>query len=260
MVLILDINDISFSYDGKRQIFEDISFCVNQGEIMSIIGKNGIGKSTLIKCLINLYSVNSGTVKIMDRDISSMSAKSLAKIIGYVPQGHQTVFPFTALDFVTMGRSPHLSFLDSPGEKDFKIAEKAIEKIGAEYLIERPINEISGGERQMLMLARALAQEAKVLILDEPTSHLDFGNQLKVLCAIEKLSKEGIAIVMSTHFPDHAFMLSSKVAIMQNKRFIAQGDAGDVITRENLKEAYGIDVSISHVKDAKRDVCVPISF
>jgi len=258
--LILDINEISFSYDGNRQIFEDISFSVKKGEIMSIIGKNGIGKSTLIKCLINLYPVNTGFIKIMGQDIRSMSAKSLARIIGYVPQGHQTVFPFTALDFVTMGRSPHLSFLDSPGEKDVRIAEEAINKIGAEYLKDRPINEISGGERQMLMLARALAQEAKVLILDEPTSHLDFGNQHKVLCAIEKLSKEGIAIVMSTHFPDHAFMLSSQVAIMQDKKFIAQGDADDVITRQNLKDAYGIDVAISHVGDAGRNVCVPLSF
>lgn len=258
MAVILDIKDISFSYDGMRKIFDGISFSLDEGDIISILGRNGIGKSTLIKCLINFYPVNSGCIKVMGKDIDSYSLPNLAKIIGYVPQGHETVFPFTALEFVLMGRSPHLSFLDSPGEDDIAIAEEAMNKTGVGHLKDRNINETSGGERQMLMLARALAQEAKVLVLDEPTSHLDFGNQLKILGAIDKLSKEGIAIVMSTHFPDHAFMISSKVAIMQDRGFIAQGAAKDVITKENLKKAYGVDVSVSYVEDAGRDVCVPL--
>ncbi|MBP2134416.1 iron complex transport system ATP-binding protein [Methanomicrobium sp. W14] len=258
MAVILDVKNVSFSYDGKENIFDNVSFSLEKGDIISILGRNGIGKSTLIKCLINFYSVRSGSISIMERDINDYSLPDLAKVIGYVPQGHETVFPFSTLDFVLMGRSPHLSFLSSPAEKDVEIAKKAIEKLGVGYLMDKNINEISGGERQMIMLARALAQEAKILILDEPTSHLDFGNQFRVLKAISRLSDEGIAIIMSTHFPDHAFMISSKVAVMHDRKFIAIGNACDVITKDNLKKAYGVDVSVSYVDDAKRDVCAPV--
>jgi len=167
------------------------------------------------------------------------------------------VFPFPVREFVLMGRAPHLELFSSPCKDDYAKADEAIDLVGIHKIADKPVNEISGGEYQLAMIARALAQEPEVLLLDEPTSHLDFGNQIRVLEIIDRLASNGLSVIMSSHFPDHAFLTSNNVAIMQHGSFIAYGLAEDVVTEENLKETYGVDVSITYSRDVERHVCVP---
>ena len=255
--MTLNIEHASFSYDGITKQLEDISFSLRRGEVFSLLGRNGTGKSTLIKCILNILTLQEGAVEIDGRRVGGMRPDEVAREVGYVPQGHRSVFPFAAIDFVLMGRAPHISTFSVPGEEDYEKAEEAFARIGISHLREKPISEMSGGEAQMVMIARALAQEPSLLILDEPTSHLDIGNQMKVIAAVDSLAADGIAILMSTHFPDHAFLVSHSAAILESGRLIARGLAEDVITKENLREAYGVDVCVHYIEEAERMVCVP---
>jgi len=181
----------------------------------------------------------------------------IAKKIGYVPQAHEIIFPFSVREFVLMGRAPHLPAFSSPGKEDYAKADQMIDLVGIGKIADKPVNEVSGGEYQLAMIARALTQEPAILLLDEPTSHLDFGNQIRVLEIIDQLADSGISVVMSSHFPDHAFLTSNNVAIMQYGSFMAYGLAEEVVTAENLKRTYGVDVSIIYSHDVARHVCVP---
>ena len=260
MAVILDVENAAFSYDPRKTVFHDITFDLEPGEIFSLIGPNGTGKSTLIKCLVDILRIESGSIRLLGHDITKMKRSDIAKIIGYVPQIHQIVFPFSVMEFVLMGRAPYVPPFSSPGRYDEEIARDSIDNVGISHLADRSISEISGGEYQLVMIARALTQEPDILFLDEPTSHLDLGNQMRMLTIIEKLATSGIAVVQSTHFPDHAFFTEgSSSAIMQDGSFIAQGPTTQVITRENLKKAYGIDVAISYIEEAGRKVCVPLA-
>lgn len=257
MGMILDVTNAAFTYDGGRMIFEDISFAIEKSECLCILGPNGTGKSTLIKCLVGLMPLAQGNILLNGQDIGRLSRADIAKQIAYVPQGHQVVFPFPVLEYVLMGRSPHLPLFSSPGEEDRRIAAEALDTVGITHLAHRPVSEISGGELQLVLIARALAQQPAVMILDEPTSHLDFGNQVRVLRLIERLAKDGIGVIMSSHFPDHSFIIPQRVAIMKDRRFIAVGDADDVVTPAILRQAYGIDVTVTHVEEVGRRICVP---
>lgn len=257
--MILNVEGASFSYDGATKQFEDISFSLDRGEVFSLLGRNGTGKSTLIRCILNVLTLQGGSVKINGRRVTDMRPDEIARAVGYVPQTHHVVFPFTAFDFALMGRAPHIPRFSIPGEEDCEKVEEAFARIGISHLRDKCISEMSGGESQMVMIARALAQEPSLLILDEPTSHLDIGNQMKVIATIDRLATDGIAILMSTHFPDHGFLVSHTVAILQDGRLLARGPAEDVITKENLQKAYGIDVCVRYVEEAERMVCIPIS-
>ena len=257
MGMILDVQQAGFRYDFRRMIFSDISFGLAEEEVLCILGPNGIGKSTLIRCLANLNPLCAGSIRLHDRDVRSLNHRDVAKIVGYVPQAHEIVFPFQVREFVLMGRAPHLELFSSPGKDDYAIADEAIDLVGIRKIADKPVNEISGGEYQLAMIARALAQEPEVLLLDEPTSHLDFGNQIRVLEIIDRLARDGLSVIMSSHFPDHAFLTSNNVAIMQHGSFMAYGLAEDVVTEENLKQTYGVDVSITYSRDVERQVCVP---
>lgn len=253
---LFEAKNISFSYDGER-IFEDISFSIERGDVLCILGPNGTGKTTLIKCLNGLHDVDSGEILVNGKNIRKLSFSEISKHIGYIPQSHVPSFPFTVMDVVIMGRAPYLNLTDSPKEKDIQIALDSLKTLGIENLKDKEYTNLSGGERQLVFLARVLCQQPDILILDEPTSHLDFGNQIKLLEIIDNLSKAGLSIIMSSHFPDHAFLSSTKVAIMKNKRFIDFGTPEDVVTEENLRKAYSIDVKLIEL-DNERKVCVPL--
>ena len=256
--MILNVEGASFSYDGVTKQFEDISFSLGRGEVLSLLGRNGTGKSTLIKCILNVLTPRCGKIEINGRRITGMRPDEIAREVGYVPQIHHAAFPFTAFDFALMGRAPHIAIFSVPDEIDCEKVEEAFTRIGISHLRDKCISEMSGGESQMVMIARALAQEPSMLILDEPTSHLDIGNQMKVITTIDQLAADGIAILMSTHFPDHGFMISHSVAILEDGRLIAKGPAEDVITRENLLEAYGVDICVRYIEEANRMVCIPV--
>ncbi len=258
MDMIIDVSDAGFSYDRHTMVFSKISFSLHKHEIFCILGPNGIGKSTLIRCLANLHPLCTGSVRLAGKDLTTLRRNEAAREIGYVPQTHQVAFPFSVLDFVLMGRAPHLGTFSSPGCDDYEKAHEIIEMVGISGIMEREVNQISGGEFQLAMIARALTQEPGILLLDEPTSHLDFGNQIRVLDIIDRLARDGVSVIMTSHFPDHAFLASTRVAIMQHGSFMSYGTARDVITEENLKETYGIDVIIDYCTGAARHVCIPL--
>lgn len=253
---LFEVKKISFSYYDE-EIFSDISFSIDKGDVLCILGPNGTGKTTLIKCLNGLHDINSGEILINGNNIKNLSFKEISKHIGYIPQSHIPSFPFKVFDVVLMGRAPYLNLTDSPNEKDKEIALDALKTLGIEYLKDKEYTNLSGGERQLVFLARVLCQKPDILILDEPTSHLDFGNQIKLLEIIDNLAKSGLSIIMSSHFPDHAFLSSNKVAIMKDKHFIDFGSPEDVVTEKNLRNAYSIDVKLMEL-DNKRKVCVPM--
>ena len=252
----LKVKEAAFSYDGKKNVFENISFSVKEGEVFCILGPNGSGKSTLLKCLDKLLHLNNGRVYFDDKDLVSMSRKELAAYVGFLPQLHVSTFPFTVAEVAVMGRSPHLSLAASPSVEDYALAEANLKMLGIAHLSEKPYTNISGGERQLALIAMVLTQQPRFLLLDEPTSHLDFGNQIRMLNHIQALSKKGFSIILTTHFPDHAFHLSSTVAMMNEGNFMALGNADEIITEKNLKKIYGIDVQVSYVNSSK--VCVPV--
>ena len=257
MSKILEIRHAEFSYNHGKKIFEDVNISLEEGDVLCILGPNGTGKSTLIKCLNGLLHLNNGEILYNNTDIYSMNNAELAKSIGYIPQTHQATFAFKVFDVVTLGRAPHLGLTDSPSENDFKIAQEAMESLGISHLKDKPYTQISGGERQLTLMARVLAQQPQILLLDEPTSHLDFGNQIRTLQVINQLASNGLSVIMTSHFPDHAFISSNQVAILNNGILMAKGTPEEVITRENMKQAYDIDVKIIDV-DMHRKAVIPL--
>lgn len=258
MELILEVKSLAYSY-GNGNIFEDVSFSVGKGEVMCILGPNGAGKSTLIKCIAGIFKPTEGIISIMGKDTSLLRQGDIARNIGYVPQQNETVFPFTVLDFVVMGRTPHLSMFSSPGAEDVKIARKCLEMVGIQDFENNIFSKLSGGQRQLVMIARALTQQPSLLLLDEPTSHLDFGNQLKVLEIVGKLANSGMSILMNTHMPDHAFLVGDNAAVLHENRMMSTGCVEDVVTSKNMSSAYGIDVVVRDIEDMARKICIPCS-
>jgi iron complex transport system ATP-binding protein len=254
----LEVNNASFSYKKGTTVFKDISFTLQQGEVLCLLGPNGAGKSTLLNCIGNLYNLETGSISLDGKEISSMSRMDIAKKIGFIPQFHNPVFPYLVFDFVLMGRTPYIGPFSSPKEEDLIVTKKAIEAVGITYMSKKHYNELSGGERQLVMFAKVLAQAPNIILLDEPTSHLDFGNQLKILSLVDDLAKRGFSIIMTSHFPDHAFLIPTKVALMKNQSFVAMGPANDILTEENMKQTFDIDVKILFIEQANRKACIPL--
>jgi iron complex transport system ATP-binding protein len=252
--------NIAFSYSQEtaRSIFQNVSLAVQSGDVFCLLGPNGIGKSTLLKCLSGILRIQQGRIFLNGRDLSEFKLPDVAKHIGYVPQGLTSAFPFRIKDIIIMGRAPHLSILASPSRSDMGIAYKAMETVGVAHLADRPCNSVSGGEWQLTLIARALVQEPQILLLDEPTSHLDMGNQLKILQVIKDLANAGMTIVMASHFPDHAFLVANVVAILNNGQIAYVGAPDEVITDKNLQATYGVDVRVVQLEDGGlRKACFP---
>jgi iron complex transport system ATP-binding protein len=246
---------------GNKTVLKDISVKVESGELLCLLGPNGVGKTTFFKSILGFLKLQGGDITINGENIKKWSRRKLAQIIGYVPQAHIPPFPFKVIDVVTMGRTAHMGSFSSPSEKDTAIAEEALKSLGVYFLKDRIYTEISGGERQMVLIARALTQQPQILVLDEPTSNLDFGNQVRVLEQINRLVQKGMGVIMTSHFPDHAFLCSGKVALMKRNNDFVVGSADEVITEENLRSAYGVDVKITSTTNNRGEYirsCVPI--
>lgn len=241
---MLKINNISFSYGQDKKILDDISLDVSQGDVLGILGINGAGKTTFIKCINNIFSPDFGTVKINGKDISSMTPKEIAQLIAYVPQCNGTFFNINVLDTVMMGRLPYAG--RSYSKKDREIVYNILEKMNLEKFAFRSISEMSGGERQRVFIARALAQQPKIIILDEPTSSLDLHNQLFILKIIEDLAKrDNLTIIMIIHDLNLASMFCSKLVMLKEGKIFAQGNSVDVLTEENISKVYKVSSKIS---------------
>ncbi len=235
------VRSLRFSY-GKNIVLEDLSFEVDEGEILTILGPNGSGKTTLLKCLNRLLKPK-GSVLIDSFEISKLNEKELAKLVGYVPQIHSPAFPYKVVDVVVSGRTPHLG-LSIPTRKDYELAYDVLGRLGLSHLADKPYTQLSGGELRLVLIARALVQQPKVLLLDEPTSHLDLRNRVLVLKVLREIAREGIAVVMSEHDPNLASIFSDKVLLMCKGKIVGYGRVQDVLTRENIAKVYGVKVEI----------------
>ncbi|MCW3136048.1 MAG: ABC transporter ATP-binding protein [Canidatus Methanoxibalbensis ujae] len=238
----LRIKDVEFSY-GSNPVLEGVSFDVNDGEILGIIGPNGAGKSTLLRCMNRILKVRKGVIMIDGKNISDFSRIELARIMGYVPQSTHQIFPNTVFDTILMGRRPHLGW--KCGEIDIKKVLETIEMLNIVDLAMRDITELSGGQQQKVFIARALAQEPEVLILDEPTSNLDIKHQLEVMNIISKIVKErGITAVMAVHDLNLASRYVDRIIMMHAGKIFAVGNPSDVLTEENIRKVYGVEAIV----------------
>ncbi|MDQ7094559.1 ABC transporter ATP-binding protein [Desulfosporosinus sp. PR] len=238
-----ELKDIKCGYGGKT-VLQDISFAVEAGEVLCVLGPNGTGKTTLFKTILGLLKPLAGEILIDGNNSLHWSRTKMAQVIGYIPQAQNTSFPFSVMDMILMGRTAHLGNFASPTKKDRKIAEQVIATLDISLLKQRIFTELSGGEKQLVLIARALAQEPKMLVMDEPTSALDFGNQLKVLGQVKELARQGLAIIMASHVPDHAFFYATKVMLLNQGGLFGLGKANEVITEKGLRELYGVNVKI----------------
>ncbi len=257
---LLEACDVSCGYQADTPIICNINFTVKPGDIVCVLGPNGVGKTTLFKSILGQLPLITGTIQLLGKDISKISHTDIARIIGYVPQAHVPPFPFSVGDVVAMGRTAHLSLFSAPSLDDELIAFEALEKLGISKLYERPYTEISGGERQLVLIARALAQQTTMLIMDEPTANLDFGNQVRVLERIEDLAASGFALLMTTHFPDHALQCSTSCILLESPETYTAGPAEEIITAESLQRVYGIDAEVQTVTTAAgpEKICLPL--
>jgi ABC-type cobalamin/Fe3+-siderophores transport system ATPase subunit len=257
---MLELKNVSCGY-GKKEIVHDISFNVEPGEFVCILGPNGSGKTTLLKSILGLLPPSSGTILLEGRNIHRMSEAEIGQGMGYIPQAHTPPFPFTVMDVVLMGRTPHLSTLAMPNKDDEEIALSSLAELNITYLKDMKYTQISGGERQLVLIARALAQCPKILVMDEPTSSLDFGNQHIVLEKMRQLSHKGMSILMVTHDPDHALYCASKVIMIKKGRVLKEGSPEDTVSEENMEDIYNTRVKIGRIRlsDGRSiQVCIPV--
>jgi iron complex transport system ATP-binding protein len=240
---MLEVKSLDFGFPG-RTIGRGVSFSLGAGEVLCVLGPNGGGKTTLFRTLLGLLEPHGGDIHLGGSPLSSLNRGEIARRIGYVPQGHSAYFAFTVREFVLMGRTAHLGAFSSPGARDHAIALKTLESLGIAHLADKPVTEISGGERQLALVARALAQEPKLLVLDEPTASLDFGNQVRVLQRIGSLAGSGIAILFSSHDPDHAFLCARRALLLAEGRVLEIGTPREVIRPDTLERMYGVSVQV----------------
>lgn len=251
----ISVRGVSFGYTNKT-VLRDINLDIAHGEIVTLLGPNGCGKSTLIKLMLGLYRPVQGSIHLDGVDISCLGSKTIARMIAYVPQIHRSSFPYTVMDIVLMGRIPHKTFFFRYSKKDISIAGDAMERLSISHLAERPYTELSGGERQLTVVARAIAQGARTLIMDEPATGLDYGNQLRLLDQIIKFSREGYTFIKSTHSPEHALWVADRAIMIKNGTIVADGKCDEIISTESLFHLYNAKVSVIKLNGSLR-VCVP---
>jgi len=237
----LEARALAFGY-RNRPVGSDIDLSLQAGRVLCLLGPNGSGKTTLMKTLLGLLPAQAGDIRLDGRALDEWPARERAQRLAYVPQAAETFFDFTVVEMVEMGRTSHRGIFARPSRRDAEAARKALETLGIGALAERPIHRVSGGERQLALIARALATEAAMLVLDEPTANLDFGNQMRVLAEIVRLRERGIAVLLCSHDPGHALEVADEVLLIREGRTFARGTPVETITDANLSRLYGIEV------------------
>jgi len=244
----LGVRNGSFGYTKEHTLLRDISFTLEQGRIMSILGQNGIGKTTLLKCLIGLLKWRKGQTLVDGKPFNSIKE---CESIGYVPQAHPTVFAFTVSELAAMGRARYVPLFGKPSRRDRQKVMEALETVGIIDLKDRLCSQLSGGQLQLVYIARALVNEPQLLIMDEPESHLDFRNQYIILNLIKKLREDrGISCIINTHYPDHALKISDYTLMLGRGRYIF-GCSDDIVTEKNMKEFFEVNVKILSIQGVK---------
>jgi len=255
---VIELKNLSCGY-GSKVVVKDFNARIESGEIFCLLGPNGIGKTTLFKTVLGMLHPLRGEILMNGQDTRTLGTRERAGLIAYVPQSSIQPFSFVVEDVVVMGRVAMHGVFGKPGKEDREKALTVMERLGIEHLAPRIFPELSGGERQMVLIARALAQEPAFLMMDEPTSNLDFGNQAVVLESIVRLNNEGLGIIMTTHHPEHVLRCGGRVALMKRDGYVT-GISREIITEENMQATYGIPVAVTDLnyRDERLYLCQPM--
>ncbi|WP_027400394.1 ABC transporter ATP-binding protein [Anaerovorax odorimutans] len=246
---LIHVKNASFGYD-ENNLFSNVNLKLGKGQLCCLMGPNGCGKSTLLDCILGIHKLRNGEIEIADQLLSVYKPSQLAKQLAYVPQIHDRSFPYQVIQIVLMGRSAHMTHFQTPSDKDEQIALNALTSVGIAHLADRPYTQISGGEMQLVMLARALVQQTPIIIMDEPTAHLDYKNELLFMETVVKLIKDhGVSVLMATHSPNQAFYFENqainvKIAIMSKGGIYKSGLPNEILTEESIRRIYQIDSKI----------------
>ena len=252
----IEVKHLSFSY-GKRQVLRDVTFSVDRGRLLSVLGPNGVGKSTLFRCILGLLHGFQGEITVDGVSVSALGARELARKVAYIPQSNYPAFQYSVFDMVLMGTTAQSRAFSPPGPKQEAAAREALERLDIGHLAERSYTRLSGGERQLVLIARALAQQSPVLLMDEPTANLDYGNQIRVLTKVRALADAGYTIVQSTHNPEQSYLFSHQILAMKDGRVLAHGTPDEVMNENLIKALYGIDAEVVPLRDGRMRVCIP---
>lgn len=259
MTPMLQVKDLHFNYD-RTPILQGVSFEVEEGELCGLFGPNGCGKTTLFKCCLNFLKFHKGSVQMDGRSVAKMRVEDMAKVVAYVPQEHKPPFPYLTKEVVLMGRTPRLKGIFGISKADKKKASDALDLLGLSDIGDRPYNQLSGGQRQMVLMARAIAQETPLMFLDEPTSALDFSNQIRIWRIMRLVAESGVTILACSHDPNHVSWFCDKVVVMKSNRILKEGSPHNVITESVLDEIYRDMCSVRSIGESRmvlpRDVAL----
>jgi iron complex transport system ATP-binding protein len=253
----LEIRDATLGY-GRKPVLTNVCLTLETGETVCILGRNGAGKTTLFKSVLGLLPLLSGQILLNGKDTGKWQRQHFARMVAYVPQAHSLPFPYKVEDVVLFGRTAHLSRFASPDRKDRRIAGECMERLHIAHLKDRIFTQLSGGEQQLVIVARALAQQPSFLVMDEPTSNLDFGNRIKIIRQINDLRNEALGILMATHSPNHVFMCDARVVVVHRGGIWRQGNANEIVNEDMLREVYDVKAHIQHFTGMpQKKFCIP---
>lgn len=259
--MLLTIENVFGGY-GNGDVLKGISCNADYGDVLCLLGPNGCGKTTLFRMMLGTLPVTDGKIVIDGKNIHDFTTKALANMIAYIPQYHSPVFAYTVLDVVIMGRASHFSAFETPKEPDREAAFSALEKVNALHLANKKYTSLSGGQRQLVLIARAICQSAKIFIMDEPAANLDYANHQLLMNVISGLARQGYCIIMSTHSPEHPFSVGTKVLLMKTGKVVRFGTPKEVITSETLQSVYDIEMDVITAHDrygCERTICLPVN-
>ncbi len=256
---MIEVKDLSCGY-GNRMVLKEVSFTGNPGDIICILGPNGSGKSTLIKSILGLLKPFEGKILIDNEDIENWNWRKRANKISYIPQSFSSTFQYKVKDIVLMGRTSYLNLISFPSKEDENIAEEAMEKLNILHLKNKIYSQLSGGERQLVKIAQAIAQQSEIIIMDEPTNNLDFSNQIIMLKHLKEWIKKGVTVIMATHYPEHAFLYGTKALLVKDGKVVEIDNPKENLKERDLKDLYNVDLKLINLdsQDKAMKMCLPI--
>lgn len=254
MVIMLKAENLHYAYTPERPALRGISLQLGEGTILYLLGRNGCGKTTLMSCLSGVLKPQRGTVSLHGRDLHAYTPAERARLIGLIPQLHTPAFNYSVREIVLMGRAPHLGLFAAPSRADYEIADAALESVGLADYRERPYTQLSGGERQLVLIGRGLAQQCRILLMDEPDAHLDLNNQLRVMERVARLAAEGLSFIVTSHLPNNALMYAHRVLLMKRGTALAYGAPADVLSEALLSAAYDLPIEVVREDERPRAI------